>query len=335
VGEPACGRVGPQNYLNAPDLGRTVDGLVGQCDQVGLVLLDGAEGLLAPAERAAERVVFLATPDAESLVETYRGMKRWHAAGARALGAIFVLEPGGNGRAERVFGRLRRASEAFLGEPITMLGTVAPGTAGPGGTEPMAVFADLPAADVWRHVLAAAARDPASPGRSPAMPGRSAAAGGPPVAPVPPSCEPATERPLPPTAGRALVSLWQPEEAEALLGAVEAQVPALLGERFRAVFRVDVDEPGAPALAAVRDDGALVAVLIAEDGAPVDTQAAERWLCVHRSLLVRALPSGGISAAAAPSVIVLAPLKVPPAADGVRRFLPVRCGGRRGVVLLP
>jgi hypothetical protein len=32
--------------------------------------------------------------------------------------------------------------------------------------------------------------------------------------------------------------------------------------------------------------------------------------------------------------MVLAPLEPPPA-DGIRRFLPVRMGGHRGVVLLP
>jgi hypothetical protein len=67
----------------------------------------------------------------------------------------------------------------------------------------------------------------------------------------------------------------------------------------------------------------------------VETRAAEEWLRVHRSLLVRAYPSAGISADAAPAAMVLAPLEVPTVTDGRRRFLPVQCGGRKGVVLLP
>jgi hypothetical protein len=97
---------------------------------------------------------------------------------------------------------------------------------------------------------------------------------------------------------------------------------------------VEVDEPDAPLLAAVRDDGALVAILIADGRRPVDARAAEHWLAVHRALLARAYPSAGISWEAAPSAVVLAPLESA-AADGVRRFLPVKIGGRQGIVLLP
>jgi hypothetical protein len=107
-----------------------------------------------------------------------------------------------------------------------------------------------------------------------------------------------------------------------------------MGERCRLVVRVEVDEPDAPPLAAVRDDGALVAILIADGRRPADARAAEHWLAVHRALLARAYPSAGIRAEAAPAAVVLAPLEPAPA-DGVRRFLPVKVGGRQGVVLLP
>jgi hypothetical protein len=132
----------------------------------------------------------------------------------------------------------------------------------------------------------------------------------------------------------AVFSPWQPEDRDILLAAIEAQGSALLaGGKLRQVFRVAVDEPGAPALAAVRSDGGLVAVLIA-DGRPVDTRAAARWLTIHQQLLVRAYPCAGIREGAEPSAVVFAPLEGC-AADGIRRFLPVKLGGHRGIVLLP
>jgi hypothetical protein len=127
---------------------------------------------------------------------------------------------------------------------------------------------------------------------------------------------------------------WTPEDRGVLVEAVEAQVPALMGERLRLAFRVDVDEPDAPPLAAVRDDGALVAILVKETDGPTDTQAARRWLEVHRSLVARAYPAAGISARA-PAAIVLTPLAPPQSGDGMRRFITVRSGGRHGIVLLP
>jgi hypothetical protein len=118
------------------------------------------------------------------------------------------------------------------------------------------------------------------------------------------------------------------------VAAIEAQPPAALGKSLRQVLRVDVDEPGAPPLAAVRDDGTLVAILLAREGEPVDTRAGARWLTAHRRLLVRAYPSAGIREDAEPTAIVLARMEPPPA-DGTRRFLPIQLGGRRGIVLLP
>jgi hypothetical protein len=129
-------------------------------------------------------------------------------------------------------------------------------------------------------------------------------------------------------------SVWNPADRAELLAAIEAQAPSLLASDLRLVFRVDVDEPGAPPLAAVRADGALVAILVPSPGELPDTPEAERWLAVHRSLLARAYSSAGIAAEARVSAVVLAPLESPPG-DGPRRFLPVRMGGHRGVVILP
>jgi hypothetical protein len=129
-------------------------------------------------------------------------------------------------------------------------------------------------------------------------------------------------------------SPWRPEGREELVAAIEAQPPAMIEKSLRQVIRVDVDESDAPPLAAVRDDGALVAILLAPVGAAVDTRAAARWLTVHRRLLALAHPHAGIREGVEPSAIVLAPLEAPPAA-GVRRFLPIQLNGHRGIVLLP
>jgi hypothetical protein len=88
-------------------------------------------------------------------------------------------------------------------------------------------------------------------------------------------------------------------------------------------------------LAGVRADGALVAILLQDGDRPVDTGAATAWLNLHRSLFIRAYPRAGIQAGAAPGAIVLAPLSATPRTDGVLRFLPVRFGGHRGIVLVP
>ena len=129
-------------------------------------------------------------------------------------------------------------------------------------------------------------------------------------------------------------SPWRPQGREELVAAIEAQPAAMLDPSLRQVIRVDVDEPGAPPLAAVRDDGTLVAILLAPGGEPADTRAAARWLTAHRRLLVRAYPHAGIREDAEPAAIVLAPMQPPPA-DGLRRYLPIQLGGRRGIVLLP
>ena len=129
-------------------------------------------------------------------------------------------------------------------------------------------------------------------------------------------------------------SPWRPEGREELVAAIEAQPAAMLDPSLRQVIRVDVDEPGAPPLAAVRYDGTLVAILLAPGGEPADTRAAARWLTAHRRLLARAYPHAGIREDAAPAAIVLAPMQPPPA-DGLRRYLPIQLGGRRGIVLLP
>ena len=132
-----------------------------------------------------------------------------------------------------------------------------------------------------------------------------------------------------------MFSPWTPESREALLAAIEMQGTALAAGSLQQVFRIEVDEPGAPPLAAVRNDGALVAILVAGPGEPADASAASRWLAVHRRVLARAYPCSGIRADAEPSAIVLAPVEASPMADGVRRFVAVRTGGHRGIVLVP
>jgi hypothetical protein len=321
VGEPACGRLGPPSFPGAATLEETVDGLVRGCDLTCAVLLDGPPGGLAPVRRKVRRIVFLATPDAESLIETYRRLKQWRAASCAQAGLLVVADPAA-GQAERVHRRLWRAAHEFLGADLAMLGCLAADA--PAGDWPprpwRSIFAEVPAADVWPRLGAPHDDNPPGP-----------AADAPPAPPLPAARDPAAAGP----AACALLQVWRPAGDGALLEAVEAQVPALLGPRFRAAIRVDVQEPGAPPLAGVRDDGALVAIIIQESAATVETRAAEEWLRVHRSLLVRAYPSAGISADAAPAAMVLAPLEVPTVTDGRRRFLPVQCGGRKGVVLLP
>ena len=145
-------------------------------------------------------------------------------------------------------------------------------------------------------------------------------------------------------------SVWHPADRNELLAAIEAQAPSDLAPGLLHIFRVEIDEPGAPPLAGVRADGALVAILVRPSGAEgvrslketglqtpaalSDTRAAEAWLAVHRPLVARAFPSSRITAAAGTAAIVLEPL-APPAGDGVRRFVPIRQGGHRGILLLP
>jgi hypothetical protein len=324
LGEPAYGRLGPQSYLASPDMGENAAGIAGRCDQVGLVLLDSMAGVPRELAPAIRRAVFVATPDAESLVETYREFKAWRArsvagAGTGASGSaasVFVVEASGADEAGRLHERFARAARQSLDCDVAIQGFLA-GAKGAGlPNEPLRLFAGAPSARVWSGLLAAT--------RRPGLRAEEKASA------------PAREEPPPEPAGSpsAVVSVWQPADGDSLLSAIEVQVPALLGERCRLVLRVDVDEPDAPPLAAVRNDGALVAILIADGHGPADARAAERWLAVHRALLARAYPSAGIRADAAPSAMVFARLE-PAAADGVRRFLPVKVGGRQGVVIIP
>ena len=315
LGEPTCGRLGPQSYLPSADMGENAAAIAGRCDQVGLALLDGVKAVpaaLAPAVRSA---VFVATPDAESLVETYRELKTWFAAplagrSASAGAALFVVGSDGGQEVRWFHDRLSRAARRFLDCDVAIQGFLAGASGAVLPTEPLRLFAGAPSASVWSALASAAERE----------------------SPAADSYPPASLCPSVPSS--LVVRLWHPHDREALLAAVEAQAPALLGERCRLVLRVDVDEPDAPPLAAVRDDGALVAILISDGRRPADARSAEHWLAVHRPLLARAYPSAGIRAEAAPSAVVLAPLE-PAAAEGVRRFLPVRLGARQGIVVLP
>ncbi|HUS45175.1 MAG TPA: hypothetical protein VM219_03985 [Phycisphaerae bacterium] len=327
LGEPACGRLGPENYLASADLGRTVGGLLSQCEQVGVILLDSVTAAPGALERAARRTVFVATPDAESLVETYREMKSWRARDGRRgtnsngpEAGVFVVGSRRPAEAHRLHDRLRRAARRFLDCDVSIEGFMeAEGEPGMRPwTEPLRLFSEAPAADVWPHLLAAATVD------RPA--GRDVHRGDAPAEPTP--------APAPQRSACAAMAVWQPAETAALLDAIEVQAPALLFGRCRSVFRVDVAEADAPPLVAVRDDGAMVAILIEDGGGRLDTAAAKHWLNVHRPLLARAYPEARIAPEPEPSAIVLTPLEAAPA-DGKRRFLPVKAGGRHGIVLVP
>jgi len=338
LGEPACGRLGPQSYLASADMGENAACLAGRCDQVGLAILDSVTAVpadLAPAVRCA---VFVATPDVESLVEAYRELKIWAARrppsnpqsairnlpvpslepfgpqSSLPFAALFVVGSDGGQEVRWFHDRLSRAARRFLDCDVTIQGFLAGASGAALPNEPFRLFAGAPSGRVWSALAAAAVE-------------------GMPFSPFPFNPQSAIRNPQSPSTA-AVVGLWHPHDREALFAAVESQVPALLGERCRLVVRVEVDEPDAPPLAAVRDDGALVAILIADGRRPADARAAEHWLAVHRALLARAYPSAGIRAEAAPSAVVLAPLETAPA-DGVRRFLPVKVGGRQGIVLLP
>jgi len=324
LGEPAWGRLGPQACLASADMGASAARLAARCDQVGLAVLDGTDAVPPALAPAVGRAVFVARPDAESLVETYREVKAWHSrAGpcgegvSHADAAVFVVGSDGGREVGWLHDRLNKTAQRFLDCEVGVQGFLGPGRES-SGVEPLRLFADAPSASVWSALASAVGREPCSP------PTFSRPACGARAVPADASGdEPA-----------ATVSLWHPQDRAALLAAVEAQVPALVGARCRAVIRVEVDEPDAPPLAAVCDDGALVAVLVPESPETVDIGAAERWLAAHRSLLARAYPSAGIRVEAAPSALVLAPAE-PTAGPGVRRFLPVRLGGRQGVVILP
>jgi len=318
LGEPGCGRLGPQNYLGSLNADRSVADLLAQCDQVAVISLDAPHEALRRLGRAAGRAVFVADGgDVESLVETYRHLKWWRAGGLASEPALFVVGSDGPQQAGRLHRRLREASRQFLGCDLADLGFLSrEDVATVAGRPPLHVLAQTPAAEIWPRLLAAAQRQPPCP-----------------LAPA--SADTASRATESDKAPAGVFSPWEPEDRAALLAAIEAQAPALLGESPRLVFLVEVDEPDAPPLAAIRADGTLVAILVADGRGPCDPQGAARWLAVHRRLLAQAHPCSGLRADAKPTAVVLKPLETPPAADGMRRFLPVRMGGHRGIVLLP
>ncbi|MBE3134109.1 MAG: hypothetical protein IMZ55_11585, partial [Acidobacteria bacterium] len=346
-GEPACGRLGPHNYLGAADVERTVGRLAGQCDQVSVVLLDPLNGEMEHLGSAARRTVFMATPDAESAVETYRTLKVWHAAGADAEAALLVVGGADAAGAARMHGRLRRAAKGFLGCDLLVQGYLTSRSAGV-SAEPrggLQILSQAPADRVWPALLDAAGCGAPAPAAAVMTDARAdvSAASAPVVvgARLPEALGPAVAGPQPaataspPPGVCPAFALWHPKDPAELIDAIEAQLPGLLPGSVRQVLRVEVDEPGAPPLAAVRDDGALVAILLPGPDERVDTRAAEAWLRVHRRLLARAYPASGMALDGQTAAMVLAPMDGRPEAVGVRRFVPVRLGGHRGIVLVP
>jgi len=339
VGETASGRLGPQNYLGGTDLDQAVRRLAGHCDPIALVPLDSPDAILGRPGPAGDGPVFLVEADAEGLVEAYRALKTWRRSGAAGRSAI-LFAGGRQADAAPLHARLRHAARAFLGCDLARQRVVSGGAAahGTGAASGVRIFAGAPAEAVWAPLLAvaagrtAAAAGPSPEPSAPAGPWQAAVADGvqPDAGPPAPGRE-AGPRP----ASRPAFALWQPESRDALLDAAEAQLPALLGGRFRQVFRVDVDEPGAPPLVAVRDDGTLVAILFGEPDEFVRTGSALAWLRVHWSLLARMQPDAGLVDGPRVGTIVLAAARPGRAADGVRRFVPVRLGGHKGIVLLP
>jgi len=393
LGESACGRLGPEHYLDPADTGLAIRQLLRRCDQVAVVPLETAAGMPRGLAGRVRRTVFVAAADAESVVETYRELKAWCKRGPALPASLFVVGTDGAAEAGRLVGRLRRASREFLGCNLANQGFLGAEDAilAADHPEPLRIFSRTPVGEIWpcllgdngdreahpvNDVLGRASASETSPaaevplpvasrpistGDAPAIPAIAiirdshlylggavqqkvypraaesivpvAAAGGRKTGGCPsflagdPAVAPAPD-------AYSVFSPWRPESREDLVAAIETQPAAILGKSLRQVIRVDVDEPDAPPLAAVRDDGALVAILLAQNGEAADTRAAAQWLAVHRRLLARAYPLAGIHEGAEPSAIVLAPLE-PPSGDGIRRFLPLQLGGHRGIVLLP
>jgi len=335
LGEPACGRLGSQNLLHSTETPWMLRDLLDQCDQVALLLLDGGAQVAQRLAGLAPRAIFVAAADAESVIETYRELKGWCGGGPAGEVALLVVGRWAD-EAAAIHRRLQIAARQFLGCDVRSQGflpwdeSAAAGLVHP---EPPRILAGTPASAIWARLLSRPRRAvspdpieaavPAS--ESPCIPARAVASGD----RLPADALPAPAAPDP----CRVFALWQPDRA-ALLQAIETQMPLAAGEQLQHVFRVEVDEPDAPPLAAVRADGTLVAILL-EDGEPVDARRAMRWLTVHRRLLARAYPCSGIDEGAEPAAIVLAPLAPPPAAADIRRFLPVRMGGHGGIVLLP
>ena len=324
LGEVACGRLGPQNCLPTADTAGTIAALLRQSEQIGIVLLDHSSDI-GRLGRLARRTVFIVRPDTESVVETYREMKSWRQQGAGGEAALFII--GGDGPEEtgRLQRRLGRASREFLGLDVSVQGFMEAGAVATTSdhAEPLRILAQAPAEEVWPYLLPAV--------RS----GREAIATQPSVSAAPPAPSLGAVA-APPSDPSPVFSLWAPPDRRAILKIIESQVPSQVAGSLRQIFRVDVDEPDAPPLAAVRQDGALVAILLAAaDAPPPDTRASEAWLVRHRTLLARAYPEVGIADDVAPTAVVLTPLKLPPATEGIRRFLPLAMGRQHGVVFLP
>ena len=335
LGEMACGRLGPQNYLGAADMDRTVGDLVGQCNQIGLVVLDPPNGQLRLLQSAACRTIFLATPNAESVVETYRALKTWRLGGMPSDAAVLFAGSRGARGASDLERRLRRAAQGFLGCDLAIQRVVSVGADEGAGELPqtLRILSQTPADQVWPRLLAAAGH--AAPHAATCVEDGLPPSGTAPDAGVSETIEPSPPAPGPATAVCPAFGLWEPRDRCELTSVVREQIPWLFGGSLTFAFDVDVDEPGAPPLAAVRNDGALVAVLVPEPGEAVDTQAAEQWMRVHRSLLARAYPTIGIAAEPTVVSMVLSVVRRSQQPDGVRRLVPVRLGGHKGVLLLP
>ncbi|MFO8014753.1 MAG: hypothetical protein R6X20_15775 [Phycisphaerae bacterium] len=335
LGETACGRLGPQGYLGGPDLGQAVRRLVDHCDPVALVPLDAPEALLDRRAPALEHPVFLVEADAESLVEAYRTLKAWRRSGAAGRSAVlFAGRPSHD--AAPLHTRLRVAARAFLGcdlarQRVRNGDASPPEAAAPG----IRLFAGAPAEAVWAPLLDAGTAPSSPPGtealRAAAPPPEPSAPAAAPVDAAPPAVRREAE-PVP--AVRPAFALWQPDSREDLLAVFETQLPALLGPAYRHVFRVDVAEPGAPPLVAVRDDGTLVAILFGELDEVVPTRPAQAWLRVHWPLLVRVWPDAGLPDQPRVATMVLAAARPDRSDASVRQFVPVRLGGHKGIVLL-
>ena len=349
LGDAAGGRPQPGHCLDPADAGRAIRELLVRCDQVAVVPLESLRGVPRGLAGRAGRTVFVAAADAESVVETYRELKAWRARGLAMSASLLVVGTDGAAEAGRLVGRLRRASREFLGCDLASQGFLAAEAAAlaAGRPEPLRPLARAPVAEIWPQLLGrdreARATGEARAADEARATGEARAADEARTAAEAQTAEEArTAAGAPAARAYAVFSPWRSARREELVAAIEAQPPAMLDPSLRQVIRVDVDEPDAPPLAAVRDDGALVAILIAPAGQPgrpadpqaADPQAAARWLKVHRRLLALAYPHAGIREDAEPSAIVLAPPDAPPA-DGLRRFLPVQLGGHRGIVLLP
>ncbi len=344
LGETAGGRLGPQNYFGGADLGQAVRRLADHCDPIALVPLDAPEAVFDGLPPAVERPVFLVDADAESLVEAYRTLKTWRQAGAAGRSAVLYGD-GSPAAAGPRHARLRQAARAFLGCDLARQRTRHGDAArrGMAAASGVRVFAGARAEDVWAPLLAVAAEASAAgavetppaerdvPETVAAEPAAPAVAEDTPVRGV---CAAPHRAAGPAPSVRPAFTLWRPESRDELLDAMEAQLPALLGEAYPHVFRVDVAEPGAPPLVAVRLDGTLVALRFGEANEAVPTEPTRRWLRVHWPLLVRAYPHANLPEEPRVETMVLAAARPDPSDGTVHRFVPVRLGGHKGIVLL-